>query len=110
VIHLATMFKVVIFLASRDPWVRCELTRVRRQTFQDATAARTISFASPEDVLLHKLVWYRAGGETSDRQWTDIKGMMSIQDALDRQYINHWSKHLAVADLWQRVSDEAAAP
>jgi hypothetical protein len=32
----------------------------------------TIRFASPEDTLLHKLVWYKLGNEISDRQWSDI--------------------------------------
>lgn len=47
----------------------------------------TIRFASPEDTLLHKLVWYRLGNEISDRQWGDILGVFKVQGTLlDDEY------------------------
>lgn len=37
-----------------------------------------VRFASPEDTLLHKLVWYKLGNEISDRQWGDILGVLRV--------------------------------
>jgi hypothetical protein len=46
----------------------------------------SIRFATPEDTLLHKLIWYKLGNEISDRQWSDILGVLRVQgDALRLQ-------------------------
>lgn len=58
--------------------------------------------SSPEDTVLAKLVWFRQGGEVSDRQWHDILGVLSVQaPRLDRVYLNTWAERLNVADLLQ---------
>jgi hypothetical protein len=44
----------------------------RRQRVQVATDPdRHLCFYTPEDILLQKLSWYRAGNEVSDRQCRD---------------------------------------
>ena len=64
----------------------------------------TIRFASPEDTLLHKLVWYRLGNEVSDRQWGDILGVLKVQSgSIDRAYLDRWAPQLGVSDLLQRA-------
>jgi hypothetical protein len=68
VIHLATMFKADVFVLKRDAWSREEMSRSRAEQFDAPGGKVTIRFASPEDTLLHKLVWYRLGNEISDRQ------------------------------------------
>ncbi len=37
--------------------------------------------ASAEDIIVHKLYWYRLGEGVSDRQWEDVKG---VRDLLER--------------------------
>ncbi len=40
---------------------------------------------SPEDIILNKLVWYKTGGETSERQWNDVIGIIKVQgESLDK--------------------------
>ena len=64
--------------------------------------------SSPEDVVLHKLLWYRRGHEVSERQWRDVIGVLRIQgDALDRQYMETWAADLGIADLLRRAIDES---
>ncbi len=64
--------------------------------------------ASPEDVVLQKLVWYRKGGEVSERQWRDVIGVLSIQaDALDTGYLTSRADRAGVTDLLDRARDEA---
>lgn len=108
VIHLGTMFKADVFIMKMDPWFHEEMQRAREQTVGVGAESISIRFATPEDTLLHKLVWYRMGGEVSDRQWGDILGVLRIQaDALDNEYLDTWAAHLQVADHLARARNEA---
>ena len=69
-IHLATMFKVDIFLPKVRRFDRDQMKN-RRQYVVANEPERTAFVASPEDTILAKLEWYRLGGETSARQWRD---------------------------------------
>ena len=65
-------------------------------------------FASAEDTILSKLEWYRMGGETSERQWRDILGILKTRAGdLDLEYLKKWAKDLNVADLLERALNEA---
>lgn len=51
--------------------------------------------ASAEDILLAKLGWYRRWGETSERQWHDILGILRVQrNRLDNRYLTEWAANL----------------
>ena len=59
---------------------------------------------SPEDTILAKLVWFRKGGEMSDRQWHDTLGVIQVQgDRLDMTYLDRWAAELGVTDLLKRA-------
>lgn len=103
-VYLATMFKADVFIARGDEWSREELSRGQVQQFETSDGPVRIRFASPEDTLLHKLFWYKLGNEVSDRQWSDVLGMLRIQaGALDRAYLDRWAPSLGVADLLDRA-------
>ena len=34
-------------------------------------AGRTLMVKAPEDTILRKMLWFREGGEVSDRQWRE---------------------------------------
>jgi hypothetical protein len=58
--------------------------------------------------VLHKLDWYRLGGGVSERQWSDVIGVLKLQgDALDRAHLAHWAKEIGVAELLGRALAEA---
>ena len=108
VVHLASMFKADVFISQDDLWSVEELLRAREETFDVAEKLVTIRFASPEDTLLHKLIWYRMGNEISDRQWSDVVGVLKVQGQdLDYQYLRHWAELLDVAALLARVVEES---
>jgi hypothetical protein len=104
VIHLATMFKADLFVPRLDSWTREELARGRVEHVGTEEEPLAIRFASPEDTLLHKLIWYRLGNEVSDRQWGDAQGILKVQgNALDAAYLDQWADGLGVADLLRRA-------
>jgi hypothetical protein len=106
VIHLATLLKVDLFVLSDDLLARQEMAR--RQMFELTPGGPTVPVATAEDTVLQKLRWYRLGGSVSDRQWSDLLGVLKVQRGrLDLGYLRHGASHLEVADLLDRALDEA---
>ena len=63
---------------------------------------------APEDLVLHKLLFYREG--ESDKHLRDIAGVMRIH-GLDQGYITSWADKLGVRDIWEAVvKRETMAP
>jgi hypothetical protein len=107
VIHLETMFKADVFVMRGDSWSREEMSRARSEEFQAAHGPVSVRFASPEDTLLHKLVWFKLGNEISDRQWGDILGVLKVQaGSLDDAYLDRWAPLLDVAPLLARARSQ----
>ena len=107
-IHLATMFKVDVFVSKRRPFDREALNRARPAPLDDAVDARLFQLASPEDTILAKLEWFRAGGEVSDRQWSDIVGVLKLLGSrIDGEYLGRWATALGVRDLMDLALDES---
>lgn len=107
-IHLKTMFKVDVFLPKNRPVDQEAATRIYQEVLADDPDARVFNVASPEDTILSKLEWYRRGGETSDRQWTDILGVLKVQGpTLDLAYLRRWAPEIGVADLLERAFADA---
>lgn len=105
-VHFQTGFKIDVFVLGERPFDEMEFRR-RRSAKLAEDLDREVMVKSPEDTVLRKLEWYRQGGEISDRQWTDILGIIRIQgEQLDLDYLRHWSLVLGVADLLRRALQE----
>ena len=108
-IHLSTMFKVDVFVLTRDPLLQEEMRRRSEHALQPDSPERAW-FASAEDTVLHKLDWYKKGGCTSERQWQDLIGVIKVQGAeLDLAYLRGWAPSLDVAELLERALAEPSA-
>ena len=109
VINTAVGFKVDVFIRGDQPFEASMMQR--RVAFTDPAAPdQPIHLVSPEDIVLLKLEWYRLGGEVSDRQWSDVLGVLRVQAGrLDAGYLDRWAKDLGVADLLARARQEATA-
>ena len=106
-IHLATAFKIDLFVSKGRPIDMRAADRARAASLVQAANTRSFPVASREDVVLAKLEWFRRGGETSESQWWDILGLLKVADQPDWAYLEQWAGELGIADLLQRVRDDA---
>lgn len=106
-IDLATGVKVDVFVVGTDPF---DAQRVASGTTValGPGSGTELRVDTAEHTVLRKLEWFRRGGETSDRQWRDVLGIMRAQgDRLDRVALTKWAGRLGVTDLLRRALTEA---
>ena len=106
-IHYASAFKLDIFPLLEDEYSQ---TQFGRRQFAETTSLGDpieCAVATAEDTILNKLRWYRTGGETSERQWNDLRGILQVSGSrLDLAYLNTWAPRLGMADLLERLLHE----
>jgi len=108
-IHLATMFKIDVFVAKGRPFDSMALQRATPEMLGDEPEAPVVPMATAEDIVLAKLEWFEAGGRTSERQWTDVVGVLKLrQSDIDPAYLRRWAAALGVEALLERALAEAA--
>jgi hypothetical protein len=105
-IHLDCAFKVDLWLLKVSPYdTACFERRLLGILFD-----REVWISSPEDVILSKLLWYRAA-PVLDRQFQDVLEVYEIQEPyLEHAYLDRWARVLGITDLLERVKQEAARP
>jgi hypothetical protein len=105
-IHLDYAFKVDLWLLKDSPYdAVCFERRLLGVMF-----GREVWVSSPEDVILSKLLWYRAA-PVLDRQFQDALEVYEIQEPyLEHDYLDRWAHTLGIADLLDRVKREAVRP
>ena len=108
IIHLPTMIKVDVFAVKPRPFDQESFRRMRRERLEESDNGREYCLASPEDIILNKLEWYRQEGEVYERQWTDVLGVLKVQsEPLDMAYLQRWALQLHVEDLLRRSLQDA---
>ncbi len=107
-VMLETMTKVDVFV-SRGGIYDCEaFSRAVRMSLEPGT--REFDIVTAEDIILRKLDWYRQGGGVSERQWSDVIGVLRVQAAaLDFAYLEKWAALLDIETLLARARAEAAS-
>jgi hypothetical protein len=106
-LHLDTMLKVDVFIHKPATFEQAAFWRARPEWLDDPPTEQVL-FTSPEDIILHKLVWYKMGGKVSERQWLDVLGVLKVQGTgLDTEYLREWARHLDVDDLLTQARNEA---
>jgi hypothetical protein len=104
--HLPTVTKIDFFGRAYEDYDESEFTRRRRVIVREPDAALFIK--APEDTVLRKLSWYRAGGEVSDRQWRDVVSVLRVSaPELDTAYLDNWAGRLGLAALLARARGDA---
>ena len=99
IIHSTSGLKIDIILTKETPFSKTEFSRRKRETlFTDKEA----NFATPEDVIIKKMDFYRQGG--SEKHLRDITGILKISsDIIDINYITQWAGRLGLRDIWDAV-------
>lgn len=99
VIHPGSGLKVDFMIPAPSEFNRSRMARVRELP---ALGDVSVRFASPEDVILMKLRYFKEGG--SDKHLRDIRGVLAVQGPkLSREYIETWAARLDVVDVWRAV-------
>lgn len=106
-IHLETMFKIDVFILKNQPFPQQTFSR-RKKISVSKDQSKKLYFASPEDIILTKLDWYRSGGQSSEQQWRDVLGVLKVQNSkLNFAYLKQWADELSVLYLLNKALEDA---
>jgi hypothetical protein len=107
IIHLKSMLKIDVFILKDQLYSKKAFDRKVKDKLDDEAESINIYLCSPEDIILHKLEWFKSGGEVSERQWLDILGVIKIQfEKLDNDYLKMWGKKIGVFSLLEKSFSE----
>jgi hypothetical protein len=106
IVHFESGIKIDVFIPELSLFNQSFLSRGKRLTLGSGFDVR---FASPEDVILKKLEYFREGG--SEKHVRDIIGVLKVQaERIDREYIAAWASRLGLAETWQDVLQRIENP
>jgi hypothetical protein len=107
-IHLETVLKIDVFIYKDEPYQRSVFQRKLKDTLEEDSRDTVFYFSSPEDTIINKLIWYKLGGEVSERQWLDVIGVIKVQrDLLDKDYLKDWSQRMQILGLLEKTFNES---
>jgi hypothetical protein len=99
--HLASGMNIDVFTLRDREFSRVEPTRAIAVPTADGDA---VMMATAEDTLLTKLEWHRTTGDSSDRPWRDVLGILAQQgDQLDVACSRRWAARLGILDILERA-------
>jgi hypothetical protein len=106
IFYLPMVTKIDIFGLGGTPYDEVEFGRKRRVRVR--MTGEELWVKSPEDTVMRKLLWFREGGEVSEKQWRDIVGVLRIRGAqIDDVYLDVWAPRLGLVALLDRARTEA---
>lgn len=108
IIHRRTMFKVDVFVAHGSPFHKSELKRAQKKVISTDLEI-SANFASAEDTILAKLEQFHLVGDTSEMQWRDILGILTIRENnIDLDYLRKWADRMSLSELLEKALAESA--
>lgn len=103
VIHPTSGNKIDFIISRADAWGNAQMERRRRAWILPDLEGY---LASPEDVVIGKMLYYKEGG--SDKHLRDIAGILKVSSKMiDADYLSHWANELGLGDIWKAVSAQA---
>jgi hypothetical protein len=103
IIHPGSGLKIDVYVSPDTPYDRTRLARRRRLPLLPNVSAY---FASAEDVILYKLLYYRR--VESGSHLRDILGIVRVSGPeLDESYIRDWVDRLGLRSLWEQIRKQA---
>ena len=105
-LHNDTGIKVDVFVLKTNAFAQQELSRAKEEVIEPGT--RPFYFASPEDIILKKLSWWKMGGGTSTRPWNDSVEVIRHQaNVLDFSYLRQSAPYERVTDILEQALTDA---
>lgn len=99
IIHPSSGLKIDVIIRRDTPFDASRFSRARRIHPAETYEA---NFAAPEDVIIKKMEYYKAGG--SEKHLRDITGILRVSgDEADRQYIAQWARRLGLMEIWEAI-------
>ena len=106
-IHFATAMKVDVFLPKLRRFDGGEFARSRKMLVAEGSDVEA-SVCCAEDIVIAKLEWYRLGGEDSQRQWSDVLGVLRLNDGkLDLELLRTSAEEVGVVELLKKAIEES---
>jgi len=101
--HLETIENIDLMISGKEEY---DLIKFDRKRLYTLPGSGEVAIASPEDVIISKLIWRRES--QSDKQWRDILGVLKVQqEKLDFAYLQSWVERFGLEQDWQRAKLEA---
>ncbi|MBW4509794.1 MAG: hypothetical protein KME64_25255 [Scytonematopsis contorta HA4267-MV1] len=101
--HMETIANADLIVMDGSPFAVSQMTR---RTLAEVEGISLFWVASPEDMILQKLMWGR--GSQSQKQWRDVLGIVKLQaETLDYGYLIEWAENLNLVDAFSQVLTEA---
>jgi hypothetical protein len=99
IIHPGSGWKIDIIIKKANEFDRSRFARKRSiPVFPD----RSASVASPEDIIIKKMEYYREGG--SEKHLRDVAGILRVSgDGLDFPYIDGWVARKGLTEIWRAI-------
>ncbi len=105
-LHNDTGVKVDVFVLKTSAFAQHELSRAQEEVIEPGT--RPFYFATPEDIILNKLSWWKMGGGTSTRQWNDIVEVIRHKATiLDLSYLRQSAPSVDVTAILEQALTDA---
>ncbi len=98
-IHNKSIIKVDFIVRKEDEYHREEFRRRQPVTIEGTP----IFLVSPEDLILSKLLWAKAG--ESEIQLQDVRNLMSTVKDLDKNYLQRQSLSLGVEEQYKKAME-----
>lgn len=106
IIHPQSGLKIDLMIKKDDPF---DDSRFSRKKIMEIMPGIEAAFASPEDLIIKKMDYYRRG--SSEKHLRDIAGIIKICDQeLDYHYINFWAKNLSLGAIWESIKKHLHKP
>jgi hypothetical protein len=100
IIHHATGLKIDVYIDKKDSFDKSRFHRCKKFPITKDIIA---CIASPEDVIIMKMIFYKEGA--SEKHLRDIISMLKISaEAIDRNYIITWAEQFQVSEIWDTIS------
>lgn len=101
IIHPSSGLRVDVIIKKDTEFDHSRFNRIRR--IQPAETYQA-NFASPEDVIIKKMEYYKEGG--SEKHLRDITGILKVSgEEIDRTYIDQWARRLDLNEIWEAIQE-----